>query len=126
MTSVAKSPRKPGHPASPWCLLLLNVTSPKTTNRRWRQRRDDSSSTLPVELEGVAPQPAGATRTSLGLGELASLAQASGRFASGGKATEFPVLHDGSAHPVDLGVTCDGLVVDVDHDDLEVLVGGVL
>ena len=29
-------------------------------------------------------------------------------------------------HPVDLGVTGDGLVVGVDHDDLEVLVGRVL
>jgi len=36
------------------------------------------------------------------------------------------VLLDWSAHPVDLGVSGDGGVVDVDHDDLIVLVGGVL
>jgi len=36
------------------------------------------------------------------------------------------VLHDWSAHPVDLGVAPDGLVVRINHDDLEVLVGGVL
>jgi len=88
--------------------------------------RHSSLLTLPVELERVAPQPAGAARSSLGLSELASLAQSSGRFASGGEATEFPVLHDWLAHPVDLGVTSDGLVVRVDHDDLKVLVGGVL
>ena len=36
------------------------------------------------------------------------------------------MLHDRSAHPVDLGVTGDGLVVGVDHDHLKVLVGRVL
>ena len=36
------------------------------------------------------------------------------------------MLLDGSAHPVDLGITTDGLVVRIDHDNLEVLVGGVL
>ena len=36
------------------------------------------------------------------------------------------MLHDRSAHPVDLGVATDGLVVRVDHDDLEIFVGGVL
>ena len=36
------------------------------------------------------------------------------------------MLHDGAAHPVDLGVARDGLVVRVDHDHLEVLVGRVL
>ena len=36
------------------------------------------------------------------------------------------MLHDGAAHPVDLGVARDGLVVWVDHDHLEVLVSGVL
>ena len=50
----------------------------------------------------------------------------SGGLAGSGETPEFPVLHDGPAHPVDLGVTCDGLVVDVDHDDLVVLVGRVL
>ena len=36
------------------------------------------------------------------------------------------MLHDGAAHPVDLGVARDGLVVRVDHDHLKVLVSGVL
>ena len=50
----------------------------------------------------------------------------SGTLAGGGEAAELPVLHDGAAHPVDLGVARDGLVVRVDHDHLEVLVSGVL
>jgi hypothetical protein len=33
---------------------------------------------------------------------------------------------NGSADPVDAGITTDGLVLGVDTDDLEVLVGGVL
>ena len=33
---------------------------------------------------------------------------------------------DGVADPVDAGITADGLVLGVDEDDLEVLVGGVL
>ena len=36
------------------------------------------------------------------------------------------MLHDGFAHPVDLGVARDGLVVRVDHDHLKVLVRRVL
>ena len=36
------------------------------------------------------------------------------------------MLHDWAAHPVDLGVARDGLVVRVDHDHFEVLVSGVL
>merc|ERR1719445_1125026 len=81
---------------------------------------------LSVELEGVPPEPARPPGAALGLGELASLADASGALAGGGEAAELPVLHDGAAHPVDLGVARDGLVVRVDHDHLEVLVSGVL
>ena len=57
---------------------------------------------------------------------LALRQKATGLAASGGEAAELPVLHDGAAHPVDLGVARDGLVVRVDQDHLEVLVGGVL
>lgn len=35
-------------------------------------------------------------------------------------------LVDGVADPVDAGITADGLVLGVNEDDLEVLVGGVL
>merc|ERR1711997_254606 len=120
MQTKFATPPKLDQPASPLGLLLeLALAFDGLRQCRY-------SLTLPVELEGVAPQPAGAARTSLGLGELASLAQSSGGFSGGGETTEFPVLHDGSAHPVDLGIASDGLVVDVNHDDLEVLVGRVL
>ena len=36
------------------------------------------------------------------------------------------MLLDSGAHPVDLGVPGDGLVVGIDHDHLEVLVGRIL
>jgi len=36
------------------------------------------------------------------------------------------VLHDRSAHPVDLRIPPDGLVVRIDHDDLKVFVGRIL
>ena len=42
------------------------------------------------------------------------------KFTSSSKTTELPVLLDGGAHPVDLGVAGDGGVVDVDHDHLVV------
>jgi len=104
--------------------VAVALQSVEDAGRRLRIHR--SLLTLPVELERVAPQPASAARSSLGLSELASFAQSSGRFASRCEATEFPVFLHGSAHPVNLGVTCDGLVVRINHDDLEVLVSGVL
>ena len=82
--------------------------------------------TLPVELEGVPAQPVAAAGATLGLGELASLADAPGAFSGGGQATELSVLHDGPGHPVDLGIATDRLVGNVDQDHLEVLVRGIL
>jgi len=61
-----------------------------------------------------------------GLGEAVALAQAPGLFAHGGKSPELPVLVLVAGHPVEVAVPPDGLVLGVDHDDLEVLVGGVL
>ena len=79
-----------------------------------------------MEFERVAPEPVGPAGSSLGLGELPSLADATGSLSGSGEATEFPVLHDGPGHPVDLGIPTDCLVSNVDQDHLEVLVGGVL
>ena len=50
----------------------------------------------------------------------------SGRFASSGQASQFSVFLDSSAHPVDLRISPDGFVRGVDHDDLEVLISGIL
>jgi hypothetical protein len=85
-----------------------------------------SFSALPTQLDRVSPEPASPPGTALGLGKLPSLAETTGALAGAGQAAQLTVLHDGADHPVDLGVASDALVVRVDHDDLEVLVGGVL
>lgn len=52
-----------------------------------------------------------------------TLAQTTGLLASCSETTGFAVLVDGVDDPVDAGVAADGLVLGVDEDDLEVLVG---
>merc|ERR1719309_168935 len=85
-----------------------------------------SSLSLPAQLETVLPEPGSPPRASLSLVELVSLTKPTRLLASSSQAPELPVLLDGSAHPVDLGISPDSRVVGVDHDDLKVLVGGVL
>ena len=46
--------------------------------------------------------------------------------AGGGETTSLAVLVDGVDDPVDAGILADGLVLGVNEDDLEVLVGRVL
>ena len=55
-----------------------------------------------------------------------ALAQAAGLLAGVSQTAELSVLVDGATDPVSLGVPPDGGMGDVHHDDLEVLVGGVL
>jgi len=55
-----------------------------------------------------------------------TLVETTGLLASSSKTTHFAVLVDGGNDPVDAGILADGLVLRVDEDDLEVLVGGVL
>jgi len=61
-----------------------------------------------------------------GLVEAVSLAETAGLLASGGKTTRLAVLVDWGNNPVDTWVAADGLVLWVDENDLEVLVGGIL
>lgn len=89
-------------------------------------KQASSSSALPPELEAVPPEPAGPPAASLGLREPPPVPDAPRPLAGGGEAAQLTVLHHGARHPVDLGVAADGLVVRVDHDDLEVLVRRVL
>jgi hypothetical protein len=46
--------------------------------------------------------------------------------ANGGKTTSFTVLVNGVDDPVDASITTDGLVVGINKDNLEVLVGSIL
>jgi hypothetical protein len=72
-----------------------------------------------VALPGLPPAGSGLV-VAVALAETARL------LAGGGEAAGLAVLVDGVGDPVDAGVAADGLVLGVDEDDLEVLVGGVL
>jgi len=81
---------------------------------------------LSSESESVSSLPGGVGGATDGVGVLVTLADTSGVLASGGEASHFPVLVHALGDPLELGVVADGVVVGVDEDDLEVLVGGVL
>ena len=68
----------------------------------------------------------GLSAASLGLVVAVALVETAGLLAGGGEATGLAVLVDGVDDPVDAGIDADGLVLGVDQDDLEVLVGRVL
>ena len=65
----------------------------------------------------------GLSAASGGLVVSVTLAQTTGLLASCGESTRFAVLVNGVDDPVDTSITADGLVLGVDEDDLEVLVG---
>jgi len=58
--------------------------------------------------------------------ETMTLAQASGLLACSGQAARFAVLVDRVDDPIDARITANGLVLGVNEDDFEVLVGRVL
>lgn len=68
----------------------------------------------------------GLSATSAGLVVTVTLVETARALAGGGKATGLAVLVDGVDDPVDAGVATDGLVLGIDKDNLEVLVGRVL
>lgn len=68
----------------------------------------------------------GLSAASLGLVVAVALVETAGLLAGGGEAAGLAVLVHGVDDPVDAGIAADGLVLGVDEDDLEVLVGGVL
>jgi hypothetical protein len=64
--------------------------------------------------------------SSSGLVEAVALSKTARLLASGGETTRLAVLVNWVNDPVDARVAADGLVLRIDQDDLEVLVGGVL
>lgn len=66
------------------------------------------------------------TTTSLGVVVSVTLVETSGLLTGSGETTSLTVLVDWLSDPVVSGITSDGLVLWVNEDDLEVLVGGVL
>lgn len=84
-----------------------------------------ASLTVSPQVEGVVALP-GLPAASPGLVVAVALVETTGLLAGGSEAALLAVLVDGVDDPVDAGVDPDGLVLRVDEDDLEVLVGGVL
>ncbi len=68
----------------------------------------------------------GLSAASLGLVVAVALVETARLLAGGGETAGLAVLVDGVDDPADAGVAADGLVLGVDEDDLEVLVGRVL
>ena len=83
--------------------------------------------TVSAHTLGVVALPLGSVGTTDGVvGSVALDAKTSVLLASGGKTTTLSVLVNSLADPVDAGIVLDANVVRIDHDDFEVLVGGVL
>jgi len=78
------------------------------------------------EREGVLAQPGGATGASLCGGVAMSFAQTAGSLAGGSLSTKLTMLLLGLADPLDPGITANGGVRGIDHDDFVVLVSGIL
>jgi len=78
----------------------------------------------PVAL-GVLELPGVATAR-LGVVVAVTLVDTTGLLAGSSETTSLAVLVDGVADPVNAGITADSLVLGVNEDDLEVLVGRVL
>lgn len=72
-----------------------------------------------MALPGLSPAGGGVV-VGVALAETARL------FTGGSEAAGLAVLVDRVDDPVDAGIAADSLVLRVDEDDLEVLVGGVL
>ena len=79
-----------------------------------------------MQLQGVAPLPGCAAGASDGQVELVALAQAAALLSCRCQATHLSVLVHSLCDPLGVWVASDGLVEDVDQDNLKELVGGVL
>lgn len=82
--------------------------------------------TISAQVKTVLAAPGGTTRSSDGLSVTVSLAQAARALASRGESAQLAMLLNRVADPVDLGVAANSVVVWIDANDLEVLVGGIL
>lgn len=94
--------------------------STNTSTPSWARRLS-----VAPEGESVLSLP-GLSAASRGVVVTVALVDTTVVLAGGGEATEFAVLVDGVDDPVDASILADGLVLGVDEDDLEVLVGRVL
>lgn len=101
------------------------INKPRRATNRRERARERASLTVAAEGEGVAAQP-GSVLGGVGGVVAKSLSETTGLASSGGKTTSLTVLVDRGDDPVDTSIVTDGVVVGVNQDDLEVLVGRIL
>uniref|UniRef100_A0A182ILW8 Uncharacterized protein n=1 Tax=Anopheles atroparvus TaxID=41427 RepID=A0A182ILW8_ANOAO len=82
--------------------------------------------TVTAHMQTVATTPASTARSANSLRVAVALAQTTRTLSSRSETTKLTVLVHGITNPVHLRIPADGFVGSIDHDDLEVLVGGIL
>lgn len=102
--------------------FLMNVSNPTTISHNTPSARTTMRLAVPPVALGVETFP-GLSPASGGLVVAMALVETSALLAGGGESTELAVLVHGVDDPVDAGVTADGLVLGVNEDNLEILVG---
>ena len=85
-----------------------------------------TTSSVSPEPEDIPPLPVSSLGRPLLVGPVPESPQPSVLPAGGGQTTLLPSLVGGRAQPVDAGVVLDGVVSDIDHDDLIIFIGSVL
>jgi hypothetical protein len=103
----------------------VHQSSNVAATQRRLTRTVTSHLSVTLEVEGVVALP-GLPPSGCGLVVGVTLAEAARLLAGGGEAAGLTVLVDGVDDPVDARVAANSLVLRVDENDLEVLVGGVL
>lgn len=82
--------------------------------------------TLSAQVETVSAPPGSTTWTTNGLSVTISFAKTTWAFASRCKTTHFTMFMDSFADPVDLCITTNGVMGDVNKDDFKVFVWRIL
>ena len=84
------------------------------------------SLSISSKRDGVSSKPACSVRRSDLRFSMSLNSQTSSLLASRCQTSQFSVLVDGIADPVNLGVVSDGLMASIDEDDFVVFVGSIL
>jgi len=77
-------------------------------------------------MQTILAAPCGTTRSTNGLSVAVAFAQSTRALAGRGKSTQFAMLVNGVADPVDFWIATNGIVVGVNADNFKVLVGSIL
>lgn len=82
--------------------------------------------TLPMHMLAILSFPGSTAGSTNGLGVTVSLTNTTRALASRSQSAKFAMLVHVLANPVDLRITADGVVMNIDQDNFEVFVGSVL